>query len=98
MDFLRNAVAGVWGLLKPATTSSNPVIAETEASEKEIDLVIKKSEGLTSYADAATTEHEKALVNAAETELVSSTNPKKPTKTNIKQKVVRIRTQRGKPK
>ena len=98
MDFLRNAVAGVWGLLKPATTSSNPVIAATEASEKEIDLVIKKSEGLTSYADAATTEHEKALVNAAETELVSSTNPKKPTKTNIKQKVVRIRTQRGKPK
>jgi hypothetical protein len=94
MEFLRNAVAGVWNLLKPAT-AANPVIAETEATEKEIDLVIKKREGLTSYADAATTEPEKALVNAAATELVTSTNRAKPTKTNIKEKVVQIRRSRG---
>lgn len=82
MNFLRNAVAGVWGLLKPVTTASNPVIAATEASEKEIDLVIKKSEGLISLGAVT------AAVNAG-----SKLNS---LKTNIKQKVVRIRTQRGK--
>ena len=45
MNFLRNAVAGVWGLLKP-TTAANPVIAETETNKQEIDSVIEKQVGL----------------------------------------------------
>ena len=53
MSFLRRAVAGVWNFIKPADATSNTVIADTETTELEIDLVIKKSEGMRSSVAAS---------------------------------------------
>lgn len=89
MDFFRKIGAGVWNLLKPAD-ASNPVIAETEASEEEIDKLIEKQSGLFSSAAAGID------VTDAGAKLEVSNDPAKPTKTNIKEKVVQIRTRRGK--
>ena len=70
MSFLRRAVAGVWNFIKPADATSNPVIAATETTEKDIDLVIEKSEGLLSYNAAASNPEEETLVRNAATELL----------------------------
>jgi hypothetical protein len=79
MYLLRRA----WDYLKPADATSNRVIAETETTEKDIDLVIEKREGLLSSAAAGIN----VTVDAAK--LVGS-------KTNIKQRVGQIRGYRGK--
>ena len=98
MEFLRNAVAGVWGLLKPATTASNTVIAATETTEKDIDLVIEKRSGLI-YSTAAETlarDGNTAAITAAITAAVTTDQELSKLKGRINETVVQIRGVRGK--
>ena len=98
MSFLRRAVAGVWNLLKPADATSNPVIEAIETTEKEIDLVIEKREGLirSTAAETLARDGNTAAITAAVTAAVTTDVELSRLKGRINKTVVQIRGHRGK--